>query len=302
MSLGAPVGGQVIEDAVANAFNNGVVVVAACGNGNTSDCDFPGAYNSYVIAVGATAYNETRAPYSSFGSSLDIMAPGGNTAVDLNGDGFADGVLQNTFSDTPVDFAYWFFQGTSMATPHIAGVAALLLAKDSGLTPTEVRDAMEQTALDLGTTGRDDTFGWGLVNAKSALNSIVTVSITLDTNGTIPFGIVAQGATVTSTNDVQTVTITAGPADLSVRSTDFSDGSNVWTLGVGNGADQVKWEFSEDGTTWETFTSANTLISLDVDVPEGGSRNLYLRLTTPTSSSSGNEHSATVTFVATTPE
>jgi len=305
MSLGASVGGQIIENAVANAFNSGVTVVAACGNAGTSDCDFPAAYNSYVIAVGATQYDETKASYSSFGQSVDIVAPGGNTGVDQNGDGFVDGVLQNTFSDTPVDFAYWFFQGTSMATPHISGVAALLLAKDESLTPTQIRTALESTADDLGTAGRDDTFGWGLVNAKAALDSIAAVSISLTTDGTVGFGILPlngiENTTVSGINDVQTVTIDIGPVNLDAKSTVFSDGANDWLLGATNGNNQVKWEFSPDGITWTTFLAADTLSDLANNVTQGASQNLYLRITMPTITSSSNQFGSVVTIMATTP-
>lgn len=305
ISLGASVGSTILENAVQNAFNSGVTVVAACGNANTSDCDFPSAYNSYVIAVGATQYNEARAPYSSFGPSLDIMAPGGNTGVDQNDDGFADGVLQNTFGDTPTDFAYWFFQGTSMATPHIAGVAALLLAKDSNLTPTQVRTAIESSADDLGTTGRDNTFGWGLVNAKAALDSIAAVSITLTTDGAVGFGILPIGGTEDTTSggisDVETVSVSVGPVNLDVRSTTFSDGSNTWSLGSVNGVDQVKWEFSTTTTSWNTFSAPNTLFDLANNVAQSSTQDMYLRITMPTESSSSAQHSSTITIVATSP-
>ncbi len=176
LSLGGP-GSSALQSAVAYAYNNGVVVCAASGNGGTDGigdpaCDYPAAYDAYVIAVGATQYNESRAPYSNYGSSLDMVAPGGNTGVDQNGDGYPDGVLQNTFGNTTVNWAYYFYQGTSMATPHVSGVAALLLARDPTLTPDEVRSALQSTADDLGSAGRDNTFGWGLVNAEAALRSI----------------------------------------------------------------------------------------------------------------------------------
>ena len=116
------------------------------------------------------------------------------------------------------------------------------------------------------------------------------------------FGVVASGVVVdTTSSGVQVIKVTTGPADISVKTTNFTDGSNVWTLGERNDVDQVKWEFSKDGATWTTFSSSNTLFSLDNDVHEGENRNLFLRLTTPSSSSSSNEHSATVTFVATAP-
>ncbi len=194
MSLGGSSPSSTLEAAVAYAYNNGVVVVAASGNDNGA-VGYPAAYDAYVIAVGATQYDEARAPYSNYGSSLDIVAPGGNTGVDQNGDGFADGVLQNTFGDTPVDWGFWFYQGTSMATPHVSGVAALLLARDSTLTPDEVRDILQSTADDLGVAGRDNTFGNGLVNTEAALLSIakpVHLLLTVE-----PSGVYLRGQPVT---------------------------------------------------------------------------------------------------------
>jgi len=172
LSLGGSSFSQTLEDAVAYAHNKGVTVIAACGNSNVSSCDYPAAYNDYVIAVGATRYDETKAPYSSYGSSLDLVAPGGDTRVDQNSDGYADGVLQQTFKDSRnvCSFSYYFFQGTSMATPHVSGVAALVLANGNATTPDEVRTALQETAEDLGPAGWDATYGWGLVNAYSVLN------------------------------------------------------------------------------------------------------------------------------------
>jgi serine protease len=181
LSLGGSSSSTTLEDAVAYAYGNGVVVVAASGNAGTGSVDYPAAYDSYVIAVGATRYDETRAPYSNFGTSLDLVAPGGDLDVDQNEDGYADGVLQQTFKPyesiaskaDPTDWTYYyFFDGTSMATPHVSGVAALLLAQDSTLTPDQVRYALESTAEDLGNLGRDDSYGWGLIDAKVALQSI----------------------------------------------------------------------------------------------------------------------------------
>ncbi|MDI6591946.1 MAG: S8 family serine peptidase, partial [Patescibacteria group bacterium] len=171
LSLGGTSDSATLKNAVAYAYRKGVTVVAACGNDNGAKCLYPAAYDDYVIAVGATQYDETKAPYSNYGPSLDIVAPGGNNDLDQNGDGYADGVLQQTFrsSFAVCDFAYYFFQGTSMATPHVSGVAALLIANGNATTPDEVRAALQETAEDLGTAGRDDTFGYGLVDAYAAL-------------------------------------------------------------------------------------------------------------------------------------
>jgi serine protease len=180
MSLGGPEPATTLEDAVAYAYNKGVTIVAAAGNegDGLNRPLYPAAYDPYVIAVAATRFDETPSYYSNTGSYIDIAAPGGDTTVDLNLDGFADGVLQQTFDPSTKDtsdFSYWFFQGTSMASPHVAGVAALLIA--NGTTgPDQVRAAIESTAEDRGVPGRDDEYGWGIVDPFAALGYSPTSS------------------------------------------------------------------------------------------------------------------------------
>ena len=170
LSLGGPAPSSVLEDAVNYAYENGVTVIAAAGNDN-SDVGYPAAYEN-CIAVGAVRYDETRSPYSNYGPSLDLVAPGGDLDVDQNGDGYGDGVLQQTFNPVTkdyTDFAYWFFEGTSMAAPHVSGVAALLIAHGDATTPDEVRAALENTAKDKGPPGWDEEYGHGLIQADDAL-------------------------------------------------------------------------------------------------------------------------------------
>ncbi|MFB0520952.1 MAG: S8 family serine peptidase, partial [Desulfatiglandales bacterium] len=171
MSLGGEGDSITLRDAVGYAYSQGVTVVCAVGNeflqGNPTA--YPAAYDDYCIAVGATRYDETRAYYSNTGSYLDVVAPGGDLLVDQNGDGYPDGILQQTFSEDPNVFAYWFFQGTSMAAPHVSGAAALLIS--NGLTdPDKVREVIEKTAKDIGSGGWDKEYGWGLINVWAALN------------------------------------------------------------------------------------------------------------------------------------
>jgi len=170
MSLGGPTGSITLENAVAYAYEAGVTIVCSSGNSSSaSDALYPAAYNDYCIAVGATGYDEEVAYYSTMGPSLDIAAPGGDVTVDLNGDGYGDGILQQTFGDNPTDWGYWFYQGTSMAAPHVSGVAALLIANGVAITPDEVREVLQSTAEDKGTAGWDTAYGWGIVDAYAAL-------------------------------------------------------------------------------------------------------------------------------------
>ncbi len=172
LSLGGSADSITIEDAVAYAYNKGVTVIVSAGNDGSATPSYPAAYDDYVIAVGATRYDETLAYYSNYGPSLDLVAPGGDINVDQDNDGYGDGILQQTFTmkNKRITWGYYFFQGTSMAAPHVAGTAALLIAHGNATTPDDVRAALQETAEDLGTTGRDDTYGYGLVDAYAALN------------------------------------------------------------------------------------------------------------------------------------
>ena len=171
MSLTASNGSQALEDAINQARANGVIIVAAAGNQGGA-VGYPAAYPN-VVAVGAIRCDETRAYYSNFGPQIDVVAPGGDNNVDQNGDGFGDGIVQQTFkADDPNTFRYLFFEGTSMATPHVSGILALLLSKRPDLTPDAALNALYASVKDLGSVGKDNEFGRGLVQACSALAQV----------------------------------------------------------------------------------------------------------------------------------
>jgi len=170
LSAGATSPSTTIEHALTFAYQQGVTVVCSAGNdyqkGNPAI--YPAAYDSYCIAVGATRYDNRRAPYSSTGPHLDVVAPGGDMTVDQNADGYPDGIVQQTFVLDPNTFAYFFFQGTSMAAPHVSGLAGLLVSHGV-VGPDNVRQAIQHTAKDLGTPGWDAEYGWGLIDPNAAL-------------------------------------------------------------------------------------------------------------------------------------
>lgn len=169
LSLGGSVGASYLEDAVCYAKSKGVTVVASSGNDGANTVSYPAAYDNCVIAVGATRFDERITDYSNKGTSLDLVAPGGDTSVDQNGDGYGDGILQQTFGSNPTSFGYYFYQGTSMAAPHVSAAAAMVIAAGKASTPAEVQSLLESTADDLGASGFDTTYGYGLINLEAAL-------------------------------------------------------------------------------------------------------------------------------------
>ena len=187
MSLGGAGRSDTTQDVITAARAAGVIIVAAAGNDNSSQLFFPASYDG-VISVSAVAYDLKRAPYSNFGTAIDIAAPGGDTSADLNGDKYSDGVLSllKDDSSTPAVFNFVFYQGTSMACPHMAGVLALMRGVNSTITPAQVDSLISSGKIttDLGTAGRDNIFGHGLVDASKA----VTEAGNLGGGGPAPTG------------------------------------------------------------------------------------------------------------------
>jgi thermitase len=171
LSLGAlPLSGYtceqqfpVMSQAIANAYAAGVLVVAAAGNNSTNRLACPGL-QSEAMAVGATDLNDQRAWYSNYGTGLDVVAPGSN--------------IYSTLPLASSSIPYGPMWGTSMATPHVTGLAALIWSLNPGLTIEQVRNIIQSTADDLGAVGWDQYFGYGRINASRALASSVTLQTT----------------------------------------------------------------------------------------------------------------------------
>ena len=204
MSLGGRFPSKVLEKAVKYAHDKGVTVICAAGNDGRGKVSYPAAYAGSV-AVAATQYDETTTFYSNWGAALDVAAPGGNTRVDQNGDGQPDGVLQNTIViGDPTKDDYFAYMGTSMASPHAAGVAALVVAQ--GVTqPDAVEKIMEDTAR--APKGRQldkKHYGAGILDAEAAIlkargqSGAAELALGALLAGVVAFSIRRRGALVAS--------------------------------------------------------------------------------------------------------
>jgi len=165
MSLGAGRRSSTLEAAVNYAWSKGVVLVAAAGNSANPSKTYP-AYYEKCIAVAATTNNDVKASFSSYGSWVDVAAPGENIYSTFPNHQF---YLQTEYGRSN---NYDFGSGTSMSTPHVAGIAALVWALEPELSNQEVRSKIEQTADAVSGTGKYWT--WGRVNACNAVGGNCT--------------------------------------------------------------------------------------------------------------------------------
>jgi serine protease len=162
------------QSAINSARSRGTVVIVAAGNENMNASNSNPANCAGVVTVAATNRSGGRAWYSNYGTVVDVAAPGGDTSVTANG------ILSTLNSGTtgPVADNYAFFQGTSMATPHVAGVAALMLSKNLNLTPDEIESKLKSTARAFPATC--SSCGSGIVNASAAVDAATVVAVTMN--------------------------------------------------------------------------------------------------------------------------
>ncbi len=153
---------QTIRDAVKYAWDKGVVLVAAAGNDGNTTKTYPASYPN-VISVAATDYTDARASFSSYNDEVDVAAPGVNVFSTFPSYKFYIGTVNGRARYYDVG------SGTSMSTPQVAGLAGLLFGQNSARSNSTVREIIERTADDKGTTDRDDYYGYGRINVYDAL-------------------------------------------------------------------------------------------------------------------------------------
>jgi len=201
------------QNAINSAVGRGTVVVVAAGNSNANASGFRPASCANVINVASLDREGNRASYSNYGTIIDIAAPGGETATTANG------VLStlNTGTTTPGSATYAFYQGTSMAAPHVAGLAALMLSKTGTLTPAQIESTMKTNVRAL-TGSCTGGCGAGVADAARTLQAL---------NGSP--GNVAPTANFSFTTSALTANFTDSSSDsdgtIASRSWNFGDGT-----------------------------------------------------------------------------
>lgn len=158
LSLGGTEQSEMLNDAIQRAYKAGIIIVAAAGNESTNAFDYPAAYD-HVIGVSATdAFDRFASDFSNYGSDIDLAAPG-----------------TDIFSTLPNN-RFGYMTGTSMATPIVAGVAALVWSANPSFTNTQIEEQLFNTADDLGPQGKDIYYGYGRINASKAVAIVSAVN------------------------------------------------------------------------------------------------------------------------------
>jgi subtilisin len=247
ISIGGSTYVSSYEQAINAAASAGTFVVAAAGNNGTSTLTFPGRYAD-ALGIGATDSNNNRASWSNFGPDLAAVAPGVSIQSTMPGGG------------------YGWKSGTSMATPHAAGVVALILAADPGASRAQVLQRLQSGALDLGEAGRDDQFGYGLVRAAESLNgggappppppNPLVLSVSPASRSAT-----AQAGSTTTLADQASVSLTGDGSSTASWSASKRKAWTTLTAASGTGSGTVMWSRNPAGLVAGTYVDTITVTS-----------------------------------------
>ena len=272
MSLGGSSSSTTLANAVKNAYDEGVLVVAAAGNDGRNSILYPAAY-AQAIAVGATDGSNKKASFSNYGSKIELVAPGVSIRSTVGGS------------------SYSTYSGTSMATPHVSGVAALVWASGVATTPADVRTVLQNTAQDLGSSGKDSTFGYGLVRADRATEGSEPAPAPEPEPVPVPDDATDPSIAITKPTDGASVQV--GTVAVEGTSSDNAGGSGVQTV-------QVKLDTGAYATATPRAPGDWSSWTISVNIGTAGQHRILSRVT----DNAGNQawHSINVNAVtATTP-
>jgi len=272
MSLGTPPGNPCslspsTQSAINDAVAMGATVVVAAGNDATDASQvFPASCNNVITVAASDFRGHLAARYSNFGATVEIMAPGGDVRRDDNGDGRPDGVLSMVH---PNAGTYAYYNGTSMAAPHVAGVAALVLAQQPSLLPSQVLAKLQGNALPRTAAQCPQPCGAGLLSAVAPGTPPpppppVAVSLKLDSND------LQTGESTTAR-----ATVTQNGAPIAGKAVTFSTGNaSVASISPGtaltdaNGQAQSAVKGQSKGETTVSAAANGATASAPVRVPD----------------------------------
>ncbi|MBQ0946058.1 S8 family serine peptidase [Ideonella sp. 4Y16] len=264
------------QNAINGARSRGTVVVVAAGNSNANASNFNPANCAGVITVAAVGRTGARAYYSNYGAVVDVAAPGGDMST-----GTANGVYStlNAGTSTPGADSYAYYQGTSMATPHVAGAVALMLAANPALTPDEVETRLKGSTRAF--PGTCSQCGTGIVDASAAVDAATAVT---------------PPPTWTDVNEVESnntraaaQTITPDPARVlgtvgSTSDTDYykisvaSGATVVGSLTPNASADYDLYLYNSSGTQLASSTLGTGAVDTITRTNTGAATTWYLRV------------------------
>ncbi|QQS59393.1 S8 family serine peptidase [Candidatus Peregrinibacteria bacterium] len=273
------------QNQINTAVNAGVTIVVASGNsgqeGNPTET--PASCNG-IITVGATDFYKKIAPFSSYGNWVDIAAPGAGECVGNN----TESCRENGIGSTWLSNQYARLIGTSMASPHIAGIAALMKSKDPSLTPAQILQIMCDNAEDIDAPGKDVKSGCGFANAEKILAAVsgggggATLAVSPTTQS------IAVGASVTNiavSNSASEHTFTLNAGTTGITKNQCSDGSTTCTLTAPTAIGTATLTVKKTGQT----DAVATIIVTDNTIPPPPPR-------PPKTCSSGNSELKTIDF------
>lgn len=225
ISFGGSSPSSTVQNAIDYAYSKGVFIAASAGNSGSSTPSYPAASN-HVVAVGATDSADQKASWSNWGSWVDVTSPGVSIYTS-NKDG-----------------GYSYCSGTSPATPHVAAIGGLLLSINSALSPDQIETYVEKNSDDLGSSGKDDVYGYGRVNLRKALAALapppapvpppqygsITGKVTNSEGGAAIVGVkvsalqsgkIIAGASSAADGAYGLINLAAGAYDISVTASGF---------------------------------------------------------------------------------
>ncbi|OPY57924.1 MAG: Thermophilic serine proteinase precursor [Pelotomaculum sp. PtaU1.Bin035] len=192
ISMGGTEPSNIEKAAIQEAIKNGIVVVASAGNSGKSTYEYPASYDN-VISVGSISESNIRSDFSNYNDKLDLVAPGESIYTCEKGGNYDE------------------CAGTSFSAPMVSGVAAILKAIDNTLSPSQIENIIETSAIDQGSAGKDNDYGYGVLNLYNAVKKVADITAEIPVTG---INLDKESIRLT-VGDKETLRVTISPSNAS---------------------------------------------------------------------------------------